>query len=295
MNIWKNSLPFLCLLVVSQAFGQNSLLWEVSGDGIETSYVFGTIHINDARVKSFDERFYAKLDSCDILTGEIVMDSVDMGKMMANMSKMMLPSRTTLRSLYDNEEHYLKVTHTVDSMLGSMGFALKMMKPFYISGALGVSALESKESSGSALDVYLQDYAKKKGLKLDQLESFESQLSAVDKISLDEQAEMLYQTVLELVVLDSLDAEDEFVMTYLSQNLDSISVYFEDVEGDSDFMKHLIENRNVEMVERIMQLSKDKQVFHTFGAGHLAGEKGVLELLRGKGLKVEPVTYSYNY
>lgn len=295
MSTLKNSFLLLSLLILGNSYGQSSLLWRITGDDIDTSYVFGTIHINDSRVKAFDDSFYAKVNSCEVLTGEIIMDSVDMGAMMANMSKMMLPPGMTLKSLYEEESQYLEVSHAIDSILGFMGAGLKMMKPFYAAGALGADGFQSEQSTGAALDEFLQNYAKKNGMALNQLESVQAQMAVVDKISLNEQAEMLYETVSDLGVNDSTEGTEEFLAIYLSQDLDSLSKYFTYLDGDSDFMTHLIENRNVGMADRIMQLSKDSRVFHTFGAGHLGGETGILELLRGKGLKVEPVTYSYNY
>jgi uncharacterized protein YbaP (TraB family) len=45
------------------------------------------------------------------------------------------------------------------------------------------------------------------------------------------------------------------------------------------------------MAERIIKLSADQSLFTAIGAGHLAGKKGVLRLLKKAGLKVVPINY----
>ena len=62
---------FTCLFFSPTAKSQ-SLLWEISGNGLqESSYLFGTIHISDKRVFNFNDSVFAKIDECDAFTMEI--------------------------------------------------------------------------------------------------------------------------------------------------------------------------------------------------------------------------------
>jgi uncharacterized protein YbaP (TraB family) len=54
-------------------------------------------------------------------------------------------------------------------------------------------------------------------------------------------------------------------------------------------MKSLLFDRNENWVKQIPQVSKEKKVFYAVGAGHLGGEKGVIQLLKLAGFKVTPV------
>ena len=51
----------------------------------------------------------------------------------------------------------------------------------------------------------------------------------------------------------------------------------------------LLNNRNKNWIPIMVKIMKDKPTFFGVGAGHLAGENGVIKLLRKKGYKVEAV------
>jgi uncharacterized protein len=59
---------------------------------------------------------------------------------------------------------------------------------------------------------------------------------------------------------------------------------------EETFFRCAIVPRNADWVEKIIEFSGKKQdTFITFGAGHLAGDKGVIALLRARGLNVEAI------
>src|SRR5262249_11970415 len=61
--------------------------------------------------------------------------------------------------------------------------------------------------------------------------------------------------------------------------------------GSKSLMKKLLDDRNVTMAERVDQYLKGKeQAFVVVGAAHLIGDKGVAQLLRNKGYKVDQIT-----
>ena len=51
----------------------------------------------------------------------------------------------------------------------------------------------------------------------------------------------------------------------------------------------LLFDRNVIMARRIADLSQEMTLCAAIGAGHLAGKKGVLQLLKSAGFAVKPV------
>jgi hypothetical protein len=53
--------------------------------------------------------------------------------------------------------------------------------------------------------------------------------------------------------------------------------------------KVMIYRRNKLMTQRFEEISKKHSLFCAVGAGHLAGEKGMLRMLRKKGFVVKPV------
>jgi uncharacterized protein YbaP (TraB family) len=51
----------------------------------------------------------------------------------------------------------------------------------------------------------------------------------------------------------------------------------------------LLNNRNKNWISKMTEVMMQKPTFFGVGAGHLAGEEGVIKLLRKKGFKVEAV------
>lgn len=51
----------------------------------------------------------------------------------------------------------------------------------------------------------------------------------------------------------------------------------------------LIYNRNADWIKKMPEIMKKRATFFAVGAGHLTGEKGMLELLKKAGYKVESV------
>ena len=55
--------------------------------------------------------------------------------------------------------------------------------------------------------------------------------------------------------------------------------------------KVLLYDRNQTMVHQFMEFAQYNSIFAAVGAGHLAGAKGMLRLLKQKGYQVRPVYY----
>jgi uncharacterized protein YbaP (TraB family) len=51
-----------------------------------------------------------------------------------------------------------------------------------------------------------------------------------------------------------------------------------------------LDNRNKRWIPKLVQLMNTKTIFIAVGAGHLAGEFGVIQLLRNQGYTVVPIT-----
>ncbi len=71
-----------------------------------------------------------------------------------------------------------------------------------------------------------------------------------------------------------------------------IEALYKQTESEEDFSEYegvLINNRNTDWVSTIISEAYQKPTFFAFGAAHLAGENGVINLLRKKGYTVKPV------
>ena len=65
----------------------------------------------------------------------------------------------------------------------------------------------------------------------------------------------------------------------------------DDDDGLGHYQDILIFNRNKNWVQKLKKIMPERTVVVAVGAGHLAGEKGVIKLLRKEGYTVTPVKY----
>ena len=63
----------------------------------------------------------------------------------------------------------------------------------------------------------------------------------------------------------------------------------QDDSGVSGHMDLLLYTRNRNWVQQMEPIMQEKSTLFAVGAGHLGGEKGVLDLLRKKGYNLRPI------
>ena len=82
------------------------------------------------------------------------------------------------------------------------------------------------------------------------------------------------------------------IEAYKAQDIEKLGEYVkEDDGGLANYEDILIYNRNRNWVTKLKTLMPEKSLLIAVGAGHLAGEKGVIKLLRKEGYTVRPVKY----
>ncbi|MCD6366579.1 MAG: TraB/GumN family protein, partial [Bacteroidales bacterium] len=182
-----------------------SLLWKIYGKGLrDTSYLYGTIHIQDKRVFHFDSIVYDKFNAVEAYAMELNPEKIDM----AILKKEILMKKHTLKELLpDSDYQYLN-----DYMQKKMGTGVLLynkMKPFFLESQL--SQMDMPKDEKKALDLYFFDYAKKHQKITLGIEKLEDQLGAIKAISLPDQAKMLMQTVRDTTQTDFEDLLDAYL------------------------------------------------------------------------------------
>ncbi len=275
-------------------FSQNSLLWEITGNGIKKpSYLYGTFHVRDKRVFQFDKIVYKKLKKCDVVTGELDMD---MGKMMmslfTNINQLFLPRGTKLKDLYEDSTDYNLVNSCLTEKLGFMASLADSMQPILTAMMMSEGEGEFSSDYQYVLDDHFQRVGKMKGKEVKGLETMEEQLDALSGIDINEQAEMLLQTCTD-TSSDNVFGANNMIAIYCNQDINAMDSLINKASGD-DFSEKLLYRRNKNMANRIHDIIQKKPAFNTFGAAHLSGEYGVINLLRKKGYQVEPVYFRFD-
>lgn len=281
---------FVFTLLLSSYWTQksDSLLWKITGNGLKApSYLYGTVHLMDDRVFAFDSTVYEKINTCEALSGELLMT----GKISMPDPKDIFMQDTMLVDLYENTAEYEIVRKYLVKKLGIFVMATDSMKPVYTMSL--ISMMDTKIDQSIPLDMYFQQYASKQGKKVYGIETIDEQQAALDAIPLKEQASLL----LESIQMEDSISEENFTETmvkyYLNQDLTRLDSLINHASSSGTFEKKIIQERNVLMADRIDTLIRKQPTFNTLGAGHLKGENGVIELLRAKGYKLEPIPFSF--
>ncbi|MEI9913370.1 MAG: TraB/GumN family protein [Bacteroidota bacterium] len=141
----------------------------------------------------------------------------------------------------------------------------------------------TKKEMPTIMDAYLFGIAKRHGKWVGGIEDVQDQLAIYDEIGREVSRDELLTTD------DKLKAMiDEMVSIYLDQDLDKIENYFSH-KSTEELQELLFIRRNIKMSRRIDSLSTIRTMFFAVGVAHLPGDSGVINLLKNKGYKVEPI------
>ena len=282
----KRILLSLLALFATQAEAQNlekSLLWKITGNGIkEASYLYGTMHITcDA---TLPQKAIKALDATNQLYLELNMDDPTLQQSM--MQSMMMKDGKTMSSLV-SEEDFKIVDEFLTKQLGYSAQMLNTFKPFMVSAMLYPKMIDCAMQS---VEGNLMTVIKEQQEEVFGLESIEEQMNVFDAIPDEVQMKELVKTAKNNLEKDKKEME-LLLEIYKSEDINAIYTVSQESENEitSKFEEILLSNRNKNWIPIIEKVAKEKATFFGVGAGHLGGEMGVIQLLRKKGYKVEPV------
>ncbi|MGB0863570.1 MAG: TraB/GumN family protein [Saprospiraceae bacterium] len=264
---------------IDDADVQNSLLWKIEGEGIQTSYIYGTIHI----ISEKDFVWSDKLNGIIAETEQVVLE--------LDMDEPTLPSEyfkyatfpdtnITLQKIMKADQ-YQKLSDFFKENMGADLKTLDKLKPFTLMGMMYPVLLGNKTKS------YEQEFlqiAKASDKPVHGLETVQFQMSLFDNMSYDEQIGMLMdlvenpkknKSIFEQMVIAYTSQDVELLHQFMTENMAELKKY------EADFL----DNRNFNWVEKMREFTQ-QPTFFAVGAGHLGGERGVLQLLKENGFKV---------
>lgn len=259
-------------------------LWKVA-DEDTTIYLFGTVHALPEGIEWYDEEIADALTSSDTLVTEIRMDTESELKMQqVAMQKSMLPSGTTLRSLLDDEQ-----TAAYEAALGGLGLpapAFDRFEPWMAGLTLTMlPLLQQGYSPDSGVEKVLLTKVGDK--PQDALETAEFQLNIFDSLPQEKQIAFLMEAV------EGMDKAketlDKMVAEWVEGDADGLAELMNEGMEDPAIAEALLYDRNANWAEWIDTRldSTPGTVFIAVGAGHLAGEKSVQDLLAERDIEVE--------
>ncbi len=267
-----------------------SLLWKVEGDGIKTSHVFGTIHMINEDDYFFTKAMQGAFVNSEGLALEFNLeDAMDIGSQMGMLSKAFMRNDTTLKDLLSDEEYQAVQDHF--TKIGIPFFLFERVKPMFLTIFASEDMFSSMGNGMEGIKSYeleLVDMAKASQMPIEGLETMVYQLSIFDSIPYRAQADMLMASLVEDDPKTS-STMDTLIYYYKEQDLDKLDALINADGTTATYRDILLDNRNRNWIPVIQSLMTKQSMFIAVGAGHLAGEMGVLQLLRNEGLKVTPV------
>jgi len=262
------------------------LIWKIDRPGMASSYIMGTIHVDDERVMALSDTILTRLRSADRVLLELKLDQrtpIDI------MRRMTFTDGRTLKQVI-GDELYAAVSERFTRASALPVETLTILKPW----AAMVMLLQPGNESGTFLDQQLGQIARNDGIPVIGLETIDEQMSAFDDIPLEDQTHLLQATVEDL---DSKDAlYRELMNAYLEGDLERIvAVSKSSQPGDSRlaalYEDRLIDQRNTRMLERMLPYLAQGGTFVAIGALHLPGERGLLARLRDSGYRLTRLEY----
>lgn len=287
MILWAAASLFYIACFSQTANKDNTLLWRVSGKDLKApSYLFGTIHMICGDDVILSDSLKSAIQHADKVYLELDMDN--MFELMSVMSKMKMRGDTTLAQLLTPEE-YEKVKNFFNSNKGLIPFSmLETYKPMLAASTLMQNAVSC--SKPMAMEQLVMREAKRAGIGIKGLETMAFQMSIFDSIPYAIQAKQLLNYVENYGNKDDNKEFEELTKAYRNQDLKMLEKLTEKEDGGiAQFTEIMLYKRNEDWANKLSTLMPDGSLVIAVGAGHLPGDRGVINLLRKAGYKVEPV------
>jgi uncharacterized protein YbaP (TraB family) len=231
-----------------------ALLWEITGNNLKSpSYLFGSLHSNDKRVFDFPDSLYYALDNVESIALE-----------------------TDVFHFFGERELRLNKFNFLFDKNGD---------PYSSSGFATRTLYGDEDGMPQFLDAYFQEYCYNAGKKFEMLEPVDFQVDLLKALDNNKSSDSKLETL--------LASDDQLIQLYAEGDMFRLQQMLQrNLEITPGIYEKLILERNKVMTGVLDSLIKTSTVFCAVGAGHLAGNDGMINLLRKKGYTVRVVERS---
>jgi hypothetical protein len=100
----------------------------------------------------------------------------------------------------------------------------------------------------------------------------------------------LYAKMAKLYIAEDIEILYDYMDDFMDNDIEILYDFMDDfMDNDIEMLKKFLDERNNKWIPEIAKFSKEHSVFYGFGAGHLGGKQGVVNLLKEAGYTVTPV------
>ena len=265
------------------SFGQAQLLYQISGNGLSApSFIYGTIHMLPKEQFKLSASLKRAFDASATIAMEVDLD-MSTAQKIAMAQNVLLPEGKTLRD-FMNEQDYLQLKMYCLDSLGwneSKFERSSKFKPIFFSSFLMQESMKDMAS----YEMEFNKMAKKKHKQTIGLETVEFQLSLFDQLPMQTQVDMLKTDF-----NSDMKNFDTLLTCYLNEDLEKLAVLMNaETAAYPEFNELLLVKRNKSWIAPMRSQMAKESTFFAVGAGHLAGEQGVLALLKQAGYTVSAI------
>lgn len=258
----------------------NSLLWEISGNGLaKPSFIYGTLHMMCAADFSINDKTKMALNNADQLVLELNLNDPKEMKEMERLMTSEIPLSKKLSSHQFEQVDSVLMLKTGVSLKKLDQFALSAVYSFAITKTLPCPEIKSYEMEFLTL-------AKERNKPIDGLEIVKDQIHFFEKSYTDK--EMVEQII---AFDDYKSVFEEVVKAYKNEDLNQLNLLIKDKKfgATPESNKWMLEIRNANWVKKMPGMMKQKTCFFAVGAAHLGGSDGLIQSLRNAGYQVKPI------
>ncbi|WMX13360.1 TraB/GumN family protein [Aureispira sp. CCB-E] len=289
MTILKQQLLFLLfmlpLFTLAQDSVQYNLLWRIEGKHLKhPSYLFGTMHVNDARAFNFSDSVMLALERCEAFALEVHPDTMmrSMFQELFNGSK----GNTLMDALTEEEYQQLKQKFEEHSTLNLD--EINIQSPSMLSSMMEPDE-DKADDKATFVDAYLFGIARTLNKSIWGLESMKDHTDAFSNYNKEQQREFLLGLIDENYEKEYQEMLDQFVEVYKEGNITKIGTMANVFAAtDSQLIR-----RNFIMAQSMETLMAQHSLFAAVGTAHLPGQDGIINILIQKGYQVVPVSATF--
>jgi uncharacterized protein YbaP (TraB family) len=237
------------------------------------------MHLTDKRLFNFDDSLYHALEITDGTAIEVNPD-----EMMAYSINKELENIQKGRNLKDilSEKDYKKYSAALAKKLNKPASEITE-KDLLLEKNGWMADYLAKGEMPTFVDAYLFSTAKKQGKWVGGIEDITDQAGLLENIDKTDIEFMLAKNSKNVV-----DSSVEYMIKlYGTQDIEGM--YSLSAQQDSAAHYALLTKRNIKMSYRIDSIAHARSMLFAIGAAHLAGDDGVIALLRKRGFNVAPV------
>ncbi len=263
---------------------EKGLLWKITSPEKKVSYLFGTIHSEDARVLDFPQVLLDAIKESPIFAMELVPNLPTIGKLMQQMRYQdgMRLEQKLGPDLYQQTAQRLAdygVSEADAQKLKIWAAAMTLSVP--------------KPETGMFLDFSLSLRAAAGGATLTALETLEEQVGFLESLDEENQRIMLQQVISDF---NQMQAQNmQMVEIWLQRDLNALSQISHQQMAEMEpalaewFQQQGIDKRNATMLKRALPLLRQGGTFIAVGALHLPGKAGLITGIQKNGFQLEAI------